>query len=321
MSPAPAATGTARTRALRSERGQAVVLNVLFLGVLLGVSALVLDIGSWYRADRAAQAAADASALAGAQALGQGTSQASTLASQYVDKNGGGTRTVTFSTKDVPNDTITVSVERPAQAFFSKIVGLGSVTVHARASARGVQITQPRWAAPIVVKETNPLLQCTPDPCFGQQTTLNYYMLKQNGTQNDGAGSFGFINLNLGGGNPGTSELGSWIMNGLDAYMPLGNYDARTGNPFSSTAITDALTARIGSEIMLPIYRTILGTGSNAKYQIVGWVGFHLTGFDFHGSNEKLNGYFTRTIWEGLEVSSSSGTPSVLGSSDIQLVE
>ena len=40
--------------AARSERGQAAALSVLFLAVLLGMAARVLDIGSWYRADRAA---------------------------------------------------------------------------------------------------------------------------------------------------------------------------------------------------------------------------------------------------------------------------
>ena len=37
----------------RTERGQATVLTLVFLVVLLGMAALVLDIGSWYRADRA----------------------------------------------------------------------------------------------------------------------------------------------------------------------------------------------------------------------------------------------------------------------------
>ena len=54
---------------IRSTQGQATVLTVVFLVVLLGMAALVLDVGSWYRAKRAAQSTADAAALAGAQAL------------------------------------------------------------------------------------------------------------------------------------------------------------------------------------------------------------------------------------------------------------
>ena len=83
----------------RSDRGQATVLTLVFLVVLLGMAALVLDIGSWYRADRATQNTADAAALAGAQALPSDPGNANTLALQYVTKNGGGTPTVTLSTK------------------------------------------------------------------------------------------------------------------------------------------------------------------------------------------------------------------------------
>jgi len=60
----------------RSDRGQATVLTLVFLVVLLGMAALVLDIGSWYRADRATQSTADSAALAGAQALPSSTTNA-----------------------------------------------------------------------------------------------------------------------------------------------------------------------------------------------------------------------------------------------------
>ena len=80
-----------------SDRGQATVLTLVFLVVLLGMAALVLDVGSWYRADRATQSAADAAALAGAQALPSSPSNAGALASQYTTKNGGGTSGVTIS--------------------------------------------------------------------------------------------------------------------------------------------------------------------------------------------------------------------------------
>ena len=55
-------------RALRDEQGQAIVITVVFLTVLVGLAAAVLDVGAWYRLHRQLQATADASALAGAQA-------------------------------------------------------------------------------------------------------------------------------------------------------------------------------------------------------------------------------------------------------------
>lgn len=304
----------------RDQRGQTMVLSVLFLTVLLGMGALVLDVGSWYRADRAAQTTADAAALAAAQALPDDPGLAVSLAVEYGDKNGGSVEAgdVEFTTKWVSNDTVSVKVDRPTPGFFSKLFGLDSVTVGAKASARAGAPAQALWVAPIVVNEQHPMLvNCGGEPC-SDPTELSYHHLKENGSgpgpqEPDGAGSFGFINLDTSGGsNPGTSELGKWITQGFDQYMPLGNYDARTGNPFSSTNVGGALDDKIGEELLFPIYRKLTGTGSGAKYQIIGWVGFHLTGTDLTGNKEKLFGHFTRVIWAGIQgASNSSNSPGV----------
>src|SRR5262245_26936478 len=122
-----------------SERGQSMVLTVVFMVVLLGFAALVVDVGSWYRAHRSAQATADAAALAGAQVLPD-TATASALATQYVNKNSssgsgpgtGGTQpTITFTQQGYEMDTITVKVKRPSPGFFAKVFGsaFGSVNV------------------------------------------------------------------------------------------------------------------------------------------------------------------------------------------------
>ena len=116
---------------IQNQKGQSTVITVVFLVVLLGMAALVLDVGSWYRAKRSTQSTADAAALAGAQSLPD-TATAKTLAQQYASKNGGlGSGTVTFSTSQSTNDSITVKVSRPAPGFFSKLFGVRSVTTGA----------------------------------------------------------------------------------------------------------------------------------------------------------------------------------------------
>ena len=97
----------------RSERGQSTVLTLVFLTVLLGMAALVLDVGSWYRTKRAAQSTADAAALAGAQALPYDTAGASNLAMQYANKNGGGVLPsgVTFSNQPVIEPLLPLAVK------------------------------------------------------------------------------------------------------------------------------------------------------------------------------------------------------------------
>ena len=61
--------------ARHTPRGQVLVLFVLFLLVLLGISALAIDYGSWLLTDRALQNVADHAALAGAAAFDDRTSQ------------------------------------------------------------------------------------------------------------------------------------------------------------------------------------------------------------------------------------------------------
>jgi Putative Flp pilus-assembly TadE/G-like len=298
--------------------GQAYVLTILFLVVLLGMAAAVLDVGSWYRAQRALQATVDAAALAGAQKLPDSTGDASALASEYAAKNGGGTMNISFSNSVVSNDTITVKGSKPAPGFFAKVFGVKTVTVAAHASARVGGITQAKYVVPIVVDEKHPKLQCDPNPCSGA-TELDYQHLKANGSPN-GSGNFGFINL-MGDNGVGTSELEKWITNGFDKYLGLGDYDARTGNPFSSSHIGDVLEAREGDILLFPVYRKLTGTGTGAKYQIIGWAAFRLTGIDVHGTNEKLFGEFVDVTWDGVQAGSVGETPPDFGVKNVSLID
>jgi hypothetical protein len=113
--------------------------------------------------------------------------------------------------------------------------------------------------------------------------------------------------------------MGGWIKNGFDKFMPLGKYDARTGNPFSSSSIEDNLDDRLGTILLFPIYRTLKETGSNAQYEIIGWVGFKLTGMDLHGTSEKLYGSFVSVIWQGIQ--GATGGSYSPGVGIVQLVE
>ena len=121
-------------------------------------------------------------------------------------------------------------------------------------------------------------------------------------------GSFGLINLDGSrGGDGGPNTLAGWIQNGYDGYLGLGLYYANTGAKFNASQMQAALTARIGTVLMFPVYDTLTGNGANAQYNIIGWVGFHLTSFDARGSSGNLYGYFTQITWTGLPASPGSG--------------
>jgi Putative Flp pilus-assembly TadE/G-like len=288
--------------AFRSEAGQVAVLSVLFLATLLGTTSLVLDVGAWFREDRRLQATADASALAGAQLLPTDPAAAFETALEYADKNGGDVAPgdVAVSTSVRSNDSISVSARGTAPGIFSRVFGVFSVSVGGDATARAATLGSARWAAPIGVHELHPLLQCQPEPCFGQTTLLPLASLKDAASAN-AAGSFGLIRLNHDPGSIATSTLASWMRDGYDDLLPPGPYPAATGAKFNSSEFQQALAERIGDEVLLPVYRSVTGNGATAVFDVVAWVGFVPQSFSGSGSTGVLTGHFTRLTWSGNE--------------------
>jgi len=311
----------------RSDRGQATILTLVFLVVLLGMAALVLDLGSWYRADRATQSAADAAALAGAQELPENPTLAKTLAQQYATKNGGlGSGGVSLTAKLVSNDTIAVTVKRSAPGFFSKIFGRKSVSVGSTATARAEGVSTVKGVAPIVVHYKHSLLHCsgpssrpTCNPDFTTTTTLNLEELHQPGGGN-GAGAFGLLNLNYGDstGNIGAGTLADWLLYGSQEYLPLGTYYSAPSANFNNSQFQDAMTQILGKEVLFPVYRLLTGPGSNAKYDIIGWAGFVVTSFNPSGSSGTITGHFTSFTADGVQVTT-GGNP-YFGVKKVELV-
>lgn len=280
----------------RDSRGQAAVLTVLFLTVLLGATAMSLDVGSWFKAKRQLQATADAAALAGAQGLPQGTDAATSLAIQYAADNGHtlDASGISFSSNMTTDDTISVQMSAPAPGFFSKLFGLDSVTVGAHAAARTDNINEARFASPIGVNISHPDLSGANCPCFDDPTTLTLDMV--------GPGGFKLLNIDGSSGGTNPHTLADWMEHGLDAWMPVNtDYYSDPGAKFNDSGMQQALQDNIGKNLLFPVYDRVDKQGSNLYYHVVGWVGFHLTGYDATGNNGTLSGWFTDIIWEGLQ--------------------
>jgi Putative Flp pilus-assembly TadE/G-like len=303
------------------QTGQATVMTVLFLSVLLAMAGAVLDVGVWFNEDRKLQATTDAAALAAAQELPDSTALATSRALEYGDKNGGGVDSddITYETTVLPSDTVLVETERDAPGIFTRLLGVESVEVHATAKARTGTLSTARWVAPIVVNWQHPMLQCTPPPCAGA-TQIDLMDLHSPGG-GDAAGAFGLINLNRSdaNGNVGASTLADWMLTGFSGEMGLGNYWQAPSTNFNNGQFQNALRDRLNTEILFPIYRTISGPGSNARYDIIGWVGFVPTSFHAGGSTGTVRGEFVRVLWEGLP-SSNPSQPS-FGAYTVSLVE
>ncbi len=305
---------------IRNDRGQATVVTVLFLVVLLGMAALVLDIGSWYRADRATQSTADAAALAAAQKLPYDTATARTLAVQYAGKNGGGVSSgdVTISSSPYSaNDTVKVQVHRTANGVFTKLFGVNQVGVGSKATARASLMQSAQYVAPIGVNLKHPKLKGTTTcPCFGP-TNVTTLPLGKTGAP----GSFDLLNIDGSKGGTGGKVLADWILHGYSGYLPIGSYLSDTGAKWNDSLVQDALEQRMHTTLMFPVYDKLSGTGANAVYHVVGWVGFYLMGHDAHGSTGSLTGYFTQVTWDGIQSTATDGSNPDLGARVVKLID
>ncbi len=318
---------------IRASHGQATVLTVVFLAVLLGMAALVLDVGSWYRAKRSAQSAADATALAAAQGLpNASTVKATSFAQEYASKNGGiGTGGLTFSTKLYSNDTVVVTVKRTAPGFFAKLFGRSSVSVNATAVARSEPVVAARGVAPITVHYKQPLLHCTGgganitcDPEFGPEHPMTLTLEDLHGSGGgSGAGAFGLINLDQNsGGNIGAEILADWLLHGYPDELPLGKYNSAPSANFNNSQFDSVMQQMVDThtELLFPVYRVLKGPGANAMYEVIGWVGFVPTSFNPTGSNSTIDGYFQEYIAAGIQAGGGKNPPN-LGAHKVELID
>ena len=305
---------------LKSQRGQSMVLTLVFLTVLLGMAAAVIDVGSWYRAHRQTQSTADATALAGAQELPD-TAVSKTLALDYAGRNDGGVGSadVTFTSDREANDTIHVTARKTVPGLFTKLFGINSVTARTASAARMSPMSSAKYAAPIGVDYRHDKLHCNDalvcNPEFGADTVIDFNKV--------GPGAFKLINIDSTHGGVSPKQLGDWMLNGLDAYMDVNKwYYSDPGMKPNSANFQNALDQRIGpgKELLLPIYNDTRGDGAGFDYHVVGWAGFQVTGYTINGSkNAVINGKFVEIIWEGIQ-SEHGGEPD-FGARSVELVQ
>ena len=303
-------------RRLKDERGAVAVMVAVSAVVLMGMAAMVIDVGALYEERRELQNGADAGALAIAQecadalvlttclanldeheAVEMATSNAldGLAAVDDVDITGtlaAGTVTVETSTETSSGNQITYKL---AQILSDDLDGK---TVHARAVAA--------WgnpgaldALPLTISDCLWNLLTATGTVFGSTTTIMFHdpltevpCAASNNNQLS-PGNWGWIEETLVA--PGTSCIAS---------LALGVAAGDTGNDTScSAAQLDALLDR---EIGIPVYSSITGTGSNTEFTITGFAGFVLEGYHLGGALDHgtpcanpdrcIRGEFTRFI-------------------------
>lgn len=141
-----ASSGGSAMKTLREENGQALVITVLSMTILLGFSALAADVGIMLKTKRIAQTAADAGAIAGASVIKYGgdataAAKAATALNGMTDGANGATITVNNPPLYGPHAgaTNTAYVEVIASqvepTIFMNLFGFSNLTINTRAVA------------------------------------------------------------------------------------------------------------------------------------------------------------------------------------------
>jgi len=123
----------------RGQRGQMLLTAALAMAVLLGFTAMAIDVGLAYQDRRDLQNDSDAAALAGAQHLPLNPIAAEDAAEQWLIKNGVEPAQITsieVQSTFVANDTIRVEVDDDFGWLFARALGLTTTNVGAHAKAR-----------------------------------------------------------------------------------------------------------------------------------------------------------------------------------------
>jgi Flp pilus assembly protein TadG len=125
-------------KALRNEKGSAMIIYVCMFVVLLGMAAVAVDTGTVAIEKQRLQKAVDAAALAAAQALPD-ASAARSAANRYVTLNG-------FSPSDISvtfennNKTIVIKATKRVDYTFARVLGISSTDVALGAKAMCAQL-------------------------------------------------------------------------------------------------------------------------------------------------------------------------------------
>ncbi|WP_411837543.1 pilus assembly protein TadG-related protein [Paenarthrobacter ureafaciens] len=327
-----------------TERGAATIVVAGLMVVLLGFAALAVDVGALYAEKAQLQNGADAAALAIATDCAEGSCGDSTATgNQFANINANDSSSgaaVSFpaaTTVRVETNARDSAGQNSFSLYFARVLGFESATVTASAEASwgapSAATTLPwtvsecvfkKYLSPTQLASLNSTGTFTGDPVpthlllrYDENTPTVPGCAAQNGYQ---PGGFGWL----------VTDAGCSTDISLNATV-----NGQPGNHFPNAAGCNAALANIMNEpALIPLFNSATGNGSNAKYTLIGFAAFQVTGYKFSGSGavvdplapscngncRGLQGYFTRfvSLEEGMQ--STGGGPNY-GASIVYLTE
>ncbi|MCL6429257.1 MAG: hypothetical protein K6V36_00175 [Anaerolineae bacterium] len=273
------------------QRGQTLVVAAVMLVGLIGMLALVIDMGNIYSQRRFMQNAADAAALAGARALALEQDVDRSVFEYAVTHNGA--EQYEYA---IVGHTVAVTVHKSFPTYFAGVVGVPTARVSAAAVAGYSPVQRMKDSAdlmPVTVRQ---------DMWAPGQIVRIWADDKGVGDPQPGDiwdGQRGWLNFD--GGAVADSEVEEWIRYGYRGPVWAGMWI--NGTPgVKAASLIEFNTWRLGKDVVVPIFDVVeednpghdLGSGQ-LDYHIVGFAVFHVTHVKHAGNPKYVEGYFLRS--------------------------
>jgi len=267
---------------LRDERGVVAIVVALLFVVILGFTALVIDLGWLFVVNSELQNGADAGALAGvvelvlsddSTARNTAITYATELSQYRLNNPAPKADAVTVTIGGVLGpETLQVEIRRTSDTTAGAVP-----TIFARAWGKDTMTTDviaiARLCHNVIGMGPGPLLP------FGIRDTL--IKNKDVGDTvsvypwDNTAANWGILNLN--GGAFSNKEVDGWIRGGYDDSFvipkPPGHKKVSGDPGISGNSLNAALGLRINDTIVLPVFDKVAGPGGNSIYRVVDFVG------------------------------------------------
>ncbi|MFQ6671867.1 MAG: pilus assembly protein TadG-related protein [Candidatus Tectimicrobiota bacterium] len=279
------------------ERGAVAPLTGMLLLVLLGMAALVIDLGWLFVVRGELQNAADAGALAGVvELVYTGEDAAEATAVTYATQSNHfrltdpapGADAVTVT--PLGPETLQVRVRRATGTgagavgtIFARLWGTDTADVEALAVAtlnRRITGTGPGNLLPFGIYE--PLLDSNNDGNYDVGSTTDIFPHEYS------PGNFGLLDLD--GGSNSNEDIERWITDGYDGTFTTpespGYIDVNGDPGLSGDSLSGPVSSRVGDTVLFPVFDQFSGQGSGATFRVIGFVGGTMTSFQLGGSDE-----------------------------------
>ena len=279
-------------------------MMLLAMTVILGMTAMVTDLGYLMLEKQKLADALDAAALSGVQDLVNGSTKAKEVAIDYARQNGVDDPIVTI---DKTQNKITVEGEREVPFFFAKIFGIHQTIATARSSAQIKPLSSAKGIVPLSVTAPNP-----EEDDYG----FNYgaiYTLKYD-PHRASHGNFGALAL----GGKGASNYEDNLLEGYTGTLNIydvvdtepGNMSGPTERAIEERIKLDALDggcqtyelAKKNRDCSRVIYLPVIDDSDlNGRdvVTIIGFAAFYIEEVGGSGNDSYVTGRFMKTIYSG----------------------